>query len=381
MTKPVVLYDNLGPYHYARLHALSEVWPDLVVLELRAQSTVYLWESPCGDRTWAKHTLAGKSEGPDSSLQSLRRRVGRVLDEERPDVIVTAGYRALEAQAAARWAKAHQVPAIVMLESWKGSKRRWWLKERMKTWLVQVCYRAAFVGGWRQWEYARSLGFPEARLWRGLGAVDNQHFTSGAEKARSLGSAALQIAARPGSYFICVARLAPEKNLRRLLLAYKSYRKSGGQWGLLLAGDGPFRVELEQFVQQQGIADCRFLGWVSYDQLPIYYGLAGALVLPSLTEPWGLVVNEALASGIPVLVSRQCGCVPELCWDGINGYSFDPLDIDGLAKLMLRVSQLAPADRATMGAAGQRIVSAFTPETWASALTDCIRTVLSQNQS
>ena len=75
-------------------------------------------------------------------------------------------------------------------------------------------------------------------------------------------------------------------------------------------------------------------GFKQYPELPLYYGLAGAFVLPSLTEPWGLVVNEAMAAGLPVVVSDRCGCASDLVRPGENGFAFDPCDIEQLAALL-----------------------------------------------
>jgi glycosyltransferase involved in cell wall biosynthesis len=104
-------------------------------------------------------------------------------------------------------------------------------------------------------------------------------------------------------------------------------------------------------------------GFKQYDELPAYYGLAGAFVLGSTEEQWGLVVNEAMAAGLPVLVSRRCGCAPELVRDGENGFTFDPHDASGLAVLMTEMAADADA-RAAMGRASRRTISHWAPETF-----------------
>ena len=79
-------------------------------------------------------------------------------------------------------------------------------------------------------------------------------------------------------------------------------------------------------------------GFKQYDELPIYYGLAGAFIHASTTEQWGLVVNEAMAAGLPVIVSERCGCAPDLVENGRNGFTFDPYDVDALTHLMLKMA-------------------------------------------
>jgi len=118
--------------------------------------------------------------------------------------------------------------------------------------------------------------------------------------------------------------------------------------------------------------DVRFPGFAQYDQLPAYYGLASAFVHASVVEQWGLVINEALASGLPVLVSDRCGCVPELVSEGHNGFAFDPLDIEKLAELMARLSEVS--DLGEMGYASRRIISAWSPERFSEGMLNAVKT-------
>src|SRR5690606_39375525 len=99
-----------------------------------------------------------------------------------------------------------------------------------------------------------------------------------------------------------------------------------------------------------------------------FYGLAGAFVHASTTEQWGLVVNEAMAAGLPVLVSERCGCVPDLVRDGENGFTFDPFDVEELAGLMQRIAAMTDGQRRALGEAGRRIIAAWEPERFADEL-------------
>ena len=95
--------------------------------------------------------------------------------------------------------------------------------------------------------------------------------------------------------------------------------------------------------------------------MPSYYAHAGAFVHASTTEQWGLVVNEAMASGLPVLVSNQVGSSPDLVKEGSNGWTFDPLDIDQLAFLMWKIASDAPL-RTVMGAKSREIIANWSLE-------------------
>jgi glycosyltransferase involved in cell wall biosynthesis len=108
----------------------------------------------------------------------------------------------------------------------------------------------------------------------------------------------------------------------------------------------------------------RLPGFKQYDDLPAFYGLAAAFIQASTTEQWGLVVNEATASGLPVLVSERCGCAPDLVTNGINGITFDPYDIEGMIARMLQISG-DKCDLAAMGQASRQIIRGWSPETFA----------------
>jgi glycosyltransferase involved in cell wall biosynthesis len=120
----------------------------------------------------------------------------------------------------------------------------------------------------------------------------------------------------------------------------------------------------------------RLPGFVQYDGLRALYARAGAFILPSVSDPWGLVVNEAMAAGLPVLVSNRCGCAPDLVEEGRNGFTFDPYDIEGLARLMLRMSSMSDAERAAMGQASREIIRRWTPETFATNLMKVVEVAL-----
>jgi glycosyltransferase involved in cell wall biosynthesis len=143
----------------------------------------------------------------------------------------------------------------------------------------------------------------------------------------------------------------------------------------VLVGSGPQETELR--AQAKELRGVVFSGFQQKDTLPAYFGLASCLVLPSISEPWGLVVNEAMAAGLPVLVSYRCGCVPELVQHGVNGYLCDPFDTEEMTQF-LGVMSSETADAEKMGEASRRIVAQYTPETWAQTLAECIERTLIQ---
>jgi glycosyltransferase involved in cell wall biosynthesis len=108
-------------------------------------------------------------------------------------------------------------------------------------------------------------------------------------------------------------------------------------------------------------------GFIQYRELPAYYALAGVFVHASTTEQWGLVVNEAMATGLPVIVSNRCGCVPDLVAEGKNGFTFNPESVEDLGKLMVDVSRLSDLRLREMRAESRHIVASITPTHFATA--------------
>ena len=137
--------------------------------------------------------------------------------------------------------------------------------------------------------------------------------------------------------------------------------RGGSPWDLVLLGTGPLREEMMRHVEREDIGGVNFAGFQQLEDLTGFYAGAGAFVHPALQEQWGLVVNEAMACGLPVLVSRTVGAAYDLVQDGVNGFRFDPRETGELSALLERVS--APDfPRAAFGEASRRIIADWTPE-------------------
>jgi glycosyltransferase involved in cell wall biosynthesis len=117
-------------------------------------------------------------------------------------------------------------------------------------------------------------------------------------------------------------------------------------------------------------------GFKQYEELPEYYANAGAFIHASTTEQWGLVVNEAMASGLPVLVSNRCGCAADLVKEGVNGWTFDPTNEEQMADLMLRISS-DEEQRKEMGSKSREIIAEWGPARFASGISSAIDVALS----
>lgn len=360
-----VCAPNIGPYHIARFTAAAGAGLELALILLPVREYHRPWVSEKAssgldvvDLSGLPNGAAGVESALDGNLQALQ-----------PHAIAVTGYALSSFRAAARWAKRHGVPSVLLSDSTRNDRRRFWARERMKRLLVARIFDAAFVSGLRAEAYVCSLGIPEDAVWRGVDVVDNEWFARACRRRSSVGRSA----SGRMPHFLSVTRLSPEKNLGMLIESYRLYRHSGGRWDLHIVGTGPDEADLKQSVPATISQHVRWVGWKQYEDMPDVYAEASCFVLASRSETWGLVVNEAMAAGLPVLLSRTCGCVPELCWRGINGYDFAPTNPGELARLFERMSS-GQVDRNAMGEASRRIIANFTPHTWACALRDCIQT-------
>jgi glycosyltransferase involved in cell wall biosynthesis len=146
-------------------------------------------------------------------------------------------------------------------------------------------------------------------------------------------------------------------------------------WDLVLLGDGPLREKLNTQLSTLNLNEHVHLpGFKPYDELPVYYASANAFVHASAADQWGLVVNEAIASGLPVIVSDRCGCAPELV-NG-NGFTFDPNNEDELATRLLEMASLSDQERKQLGENSYEIAANFAPERFGEGLQRAARVAM-----
>jgi glycosyltransferase involved in cell wall biosynthesis len=246
-------------------------------------------------------------------------------------------------------------------------------RARWKEWGKRVVlkrFHAALVGGRAHAAYLCELGFPAGHIHLGYDAVDNEHFHSGAAAARDQAETLREALRLPQQYFLASTRLLRRKNVDGLLRAYALYRRRSAAppWGLVVLGRGEEEARLRSIERELRVEGVTWPGFVQYPQLPAYYGLASAFVHPAKREAWGLVVNEAAASGLPLIVSKAAGAAGELVQEGRNGLSFDPQDDHQLADALVRIASATPHRRAEMGRISHATIRDWGPERFASGL-------------
>jgi len=366
--KVCILFHRLGPYHHARLNTLA-THCELSVIELSTIDNTYAWDVVENKHDYPVVPLFTDADINTKPVDDITRKTRNALIDIKPEVVAIPGWSSPAALVALQWCCETNTPAILMSDSTERAEPRAYWRERIKSRVVRL-FSAALVAGEPHVNYVEQLGLPGRRIFIGYDVVDNAHFQTLSGSAQNNARTLRVEHSLPDHYFLTSNRFIEKKNLPRLLDAYAAYvRQTGGNaWGLVLLGDGPLKPILVEQVAHLGLeSQVQFTGFKQYDVLPVYYGLAHAFIQASLSETWGLVVNEAMASGLPVLISEHCGCASDLVESGRNGFTFNPYDVVALTNLMLKIAS-DECDREAMGRASREIISHWTPNTFAKGL-------------
>jgi glycosyltransferase involved in cell wall biosynthesis len=226
------------------------------------------------------------------------------------------------------YARMKGVKVVISSESSSMDHNRSAIKEAIKKFIVNRA-NAFFCFGKSSAVYLENLGVkPDDIAVRNAAVIDEEFIKTQYDQAKEKVTPDTNI-----RRFIYVGRLAPEKNLELMLHAFSKFRDEN--WELLLVGDGPSRALLENLANELDInAKVQFAGGFPWYQVPDWLAKSDVLILPSKSEPWGLVVNEAMVCGMPVIVSSTCGCAEDLVRNRVNGFTFDPEKQSGLETAM-----------------------------------------------
>lgn len=291
--------------------------------------------------------------------------IGSLLARGHFDAVMVNGWQLLSYWQAVRAARRADIATMVrgdsQLVTARGPVRR--SAKRVLYPRLLKAFDAYLAVGERNEAYYRHYGAPPSRIFRSPHCVDNAFFARAAEAARALPGGARRALGIPedATVFAFVGKFVDKKRPLDFLAALDAVRGAVPRaWGLLV-GDGPLRAVMEEHRRLHG-TPCTMTGFLNQQRIATAYAASDALVLPSTGgETWGLVVNEAMACGVPAIVSDQVGCAPDLVIEGTTGYSFPCGDVGALAS---RMRQLAdnPAPRAMMRAEVLRRISEFSPE-------------------
>ena len=378
------VFHHIGPYHHARINAVASNY-FAAGIEWSAYDN-FGWGDCATPARYEKIGLFDSASFGEHRNDTLANRLRRQLEATPCDVIFVNGWGDFGSAITLKTCLQQRIPCVLMSESTQWDGKRTLFKEWVKRRVVDS-FSAALVGGSPHAEYLNHLGFSKNRICLGYDAVDNHYFRTQAAEIRAKADMIRLAHGLPDRFFLASARFIEKKNLGALLTAFSQYRKkheleqrgtATESWHLVLLGDGELRTDLERLRTQLGLdRTVHMPGFKQYEDLPAYYGTANAFVHASTTEQWGLVVNEAMASGLPVLVSNRCGCARDLVRHDVNGFTFDPYNIAEFSELMYRVATSPDATRQKFGESSREMIAAWGPDRFASGVKHCTEIAMS----
>jgi len=376
-----IIFEQFGPYHHARVAALQAASDGPVIpVQMAAQTTVYEWTNAVPVECEGLVTLCpGRAEALSPVRLFFAAR--RFFTDHKIECALLPSYAPASSLAVLLAAMSCGVRRVMMNESHAGTERATGWKRTLKRWLVGR-FQAALVGGLPQKRHFTALGMDPETIFTGYDAIDNAFFAREAERVRGDPEAWRKRLGLPDRYILSLGRMVEKKNLGCLVTAYAELRQRLGEHApaLVLVGSGDQEPALREQCADLGLrviestaheasslntenlklnthpSSVWMPGFRQIEENPAFYALAECFVLPSLWEEWGLVVNEAMACGLPVVVSKTVGSAEDLVRHGENGFQFDPTRPEELTDALATLAT-DPALRERMGAESRQIIS------------------------
>lgn len=340
------LFSELADYSVACFDALKRTYPNIEILVIH----------------YPVHSEAPFTFSFDSSIKyscilgysdynALKRR----LEDYSPDKIVCAGWMNKWYVRYCMFKRRSVVSIITMDNIWTGS-----LKQRLFSTfsflLIRRIFHFIWVPGERQVHYARRLGYTDGRILKSLYSCDTHKFREISKQYE------IEKRRRFPHRFVCVARYVPQKGYQLLWEAFIEWKRNNeNDWELWCAGTG------EGFEKRTFHPQIKHLGFVEKDRWKLILSETGVFVLPSIHEPWGVVVHEFAAAQYPLLVSNNVGST-EAFLSAENGFKFDPENKKQLIRQFNNISKMTDAQLFDMGQKSERLAMQITPELWARTL-------------
>ena len=281
--------------------------------------------------------------------------------QARPDVVIITGWQSLPLLQALRAAERLRIPRIVRGESNALRARPWWVRGLHR--LLLSRFDAVLAIGKSNREFYLRYGIQQKRIFPCSYFVDNERFAG--QHRRDLRD---RDALRAGwnipeghTCFLFVGKLEPKKRIMDLLRALNQARQSSAAVHLLVVGTGELMDEARMFAAYNHLP-VTFAGFLNQSEISRAYAAGDCLVLPSdFGETWGLVVNEAMACGLPAIVSDRVGCGPDLIEEGVTGAAFRFADVSALSQKLVALAS-DPGNLARMGSQARERIKDYSVE-------------------
>lgn len=344
MKKVLFLYTEIAPYLVASVQRLAT--------DHRVEVHVVRWpvnkEAPFDFSGVAAMHMHERTAFTPASLEDFVRQL-------RPDIIFCSGWMDKGYLRACRWARAQGTPVVMASDTaWRGGLRQWVAVATARMWLPRT-FSHAWVTGEEQAHYARRLGFSRNKIERGFYTADLNLFSPLAEDLQR--SKKEKFPHR----FLCVARYIPSKGHQYLVEAFAELCESGaaGDWELVCIGTG------ELYPLAFTHPRIKHLGFAQATEVRRHMQACGVFVLPSIYEPWGVVVHEHAAAGFPLVLSNAVGARHRFLREGVNGVSFEAGSKQGLQDALRWIMGRNDDGLLAMGRESARLANEWGPAQWA----------------
>ena len=373
----LIVHNQLWAHYKSRLfseihQAIQEKYPEsgFLVLQIALyEASRSVMQSDDAIKYDYPYQVLFNTSLDQTNWKDRRKVLFAAFDAFKPTVLNITGYFDPAQVLLMFYARMKGVKVVLSSESSSADNSRSFLKESLKKLIVNRA-NAYFCFGKTSAEYLESLGVKPSQIPVRNAAVIDEEVIRARYDVGKQAHVNLARAAR----FVFVGRLAPEKNLEMLLRAFANVRLLNEDlwpWELMFIGDGPDRSLLEKLTKELQLEyKVSFVGGMPWYQVPDMLVHCDVLVLPSKSEPWGLVVNEAMVCGLPVIVSKNCGCVADLVENGVNGFTFDPDSQEELEVAMAFF--IENLDKiAVMGKESLRLIAPFSSKQVARQMAEC----------
>ena len=330
----IFMWEQFAPYHIDRIEAVAEAVGNhftIVGIEVSASSSTYAWQPAPSGGGFERHTLFTGVQVEAIPWRLKLRRSLAVINRYRSRAVFLCNQDQKEILAALVLLRLRGIPTYALLDAKFDDRPRHVTQEFLKLFVFHL-FSGGIAGGERHLAYYRFLGLPERRLVSGYSAVSVARVQ--AESDVELAPGGLPHAERD---FVLVARFVAKKDIGTAIRAYARFRgqRPDTTRKLVLCGSGATEPALRAQAEQSNVADgVVFAGFLDASAVSRTVARALALILPSLQEPWGLVVNEAVSLNIPVLCTENVGARDTLVRAGVNGFVVEGGNEEGLARFM-----------------------------------------------
>jgi len=379
--KVFIVTNMVAPYRMPLFNALAKKLPfRLSVFFFTPMEKDRQWDVPYNDMKFKYNFLPGIGIQLNSFVIHIRFSLFHYLMCEKPDIVIIGGF-SLQTLLTMCYARLMHRAYIIWSEATLHSEQhQGMIRTLLRKWLVKNADGFVAVSKGAK-EYCQYLGASSDRIYIAIQTLGVSEFSDKCRLFRKKKNIyKKEIGLEKNKIMLYSGQLIRRKGLLCLLKVLKQISKKCPNLILLVLGDGPEISNLRSFCQDNGILNnVRFIGFKQMSELPMYYAVSDLFVFPTLSDTFGIAVNEAIAAGLPIICSKYAGAAKDLLRDGENGFVVDPLDTEDFSNKCIEL--LTDDDmRREMGRRSKAMMKLCTIDRAASGFMSAINCALSNTK-